>query len=93
MDSNQNNKITIPLSNGCKLVAEQNCNPEFDKEIMLYLVDKDGYIFQDLAIVRGHYDNGIVVDDSKFDVLVYGDPNNEDYTNSFVIDMYKEETN
>lgn len=52
---------------------------------MIYITDKNNAVHQDLVIVR-HLDNG-----NKFEVIVYADKDDEDYTNKFEIELYKEE--
>ena len=91
------NKIEIVLNNGYKLVAERNSDPNFPNEIFVGLVNDKGVWWQDLAVVRTHYytskDNKYELKENKdkFDVLVYRDANNEDYTNKYTIDLYKED--
>lgn len=79
------NKIDIKMNNGFHLVAEQNKELGFENEIMIYLIDNNNCVYQDLSIVR-HSSDG-----NKFEVLVYADKDNEDYTNKFKIELYKEE--
>lgn len=88
------NKIVIDLSNGLKLVAEQNNDPDYKNEIFVGLMKDDGIWHQDLAIVRNAYsysDAGKVKwDDENFEVLVFGNEN-DDYTECFTISTYHEE--
>lgn len=89
------NRIEINLPNGYKLVAEQNTDPQFDREMFIGIVDSSGVWCQDLAVVRSsyHYDGDDVVwHDDRFDVLVYGDENNEDFTDDFMIGLYQGES-
>ena len=94
LNEKQNNRIEISLPNGMKLVAEQNQDPNYDKEIYIGLETLDGSWYQDLAVVRNAYfinDNlQTVWDSAKMEVLVYADENDEDYTNKFSIDIYDE---
>ena len=75
--------MKIELNNGFNLVIEQNTDPDYQNEIMIYLTDKNNVITQDLTIVR-HLDNG-----NKFEVMVFADKDNEDYTDKFEIEIYK----
>ena len=87
-------RIEIALPNGYKLVAERNTDPQYDREMFIGIVDPDGVWHQDLAVVRSDYsidDGKIVWDDKKFEVLVYGDKGNEDFTDAFTIGLYEEE--
>lgn len=89
---NISNKIVIPLNNGYQLIAEQNTDP-FDKEIFIGITDGNGAWWQDLAVIRSAYtydDNGeIKWNDEEFDVLVYSDENNEDFTHNYIIGLFK----
>ena len=75
--------MKIKLNNGFNLVIEQNTDPDYQNEIIIYLTDKNNVITQDLTIVR-HLDNG-----NKFEVIVFADKDNEDYTDKFEIEIYK----
>lgn len=90
--TNKHQKITIDLPNGFKLVAEQNPDPNFTKEIFLGITDEAGVWYQDLAIVRPKYaynkQGNPVWSSDEFDVLVYADKDDEDYTDSFSIGLY-----
>jgi hypothetical protein len=75
------------------LVAEQGADTNYN-EIFIWLEDKNGVFIQDLAIVgqQYHYNEDLdVVQDEELVVRVYADENNDDYTHSFNIRMYKEE--
>lgn len=92
-DNTTNNRVAIELPNGFKLVAEKSTDPLYSREMHIGIVDADGVWCQDLAIVRSSYqhNDGIVAwNDERFDVLVYGDKGNEDYTNKFTIGLYRE---
>lgn len=94
LNGKQNNRIEINLPNGMKLVAEQNQDPNYDKEIYIGIETSDGCWHQDLAIVRNAYSINdqlqTMWDTGKMEVLVYADENDEDYTNKFSIDIYDE---
>ena len=89
-----NNIISIPLPNGDELCAEANPDTSY-KEIFVYLKSNSG-VYQDLAIVGASYvypneeSEPRIVND-KFRVYVYGSEYDEDYTESFEINKYKEE--
>lgn len=94
----ENNRIVIDLG-FCKLIAEKGTDNNYNE---IYVgVEKNGVRVQDLAIVREKYhhkdnpNSGIptVVNEDKFEVLVYADKDNEDYTNKFIIEQYCEEDN
>ena len=91
------NKLAIPFGNH-KIVAEINDNnlPEIPIELNVYLTDSDGKITQDVCLVRPHYDyirsKGEFETDNDFvDCLVWGDSDDEDYTDKHVIGVYKED--
>lgn len=85
--------MEIELGGGLKLVAEQDPDAMFGKGLYVG-IEKDGEWVQDLAIVRNAYDicdGNVVYKDKLFDVLVYADENNEDYTHDFHVPLYEEE--
>ena len=87
------NKITIPLSNGYRLIAEQNTDSEFDKEIFVGIETDGGAYHQDLCIVRPTYtfeDENVVFGSDMFEMLVFGDASSEDYTHKFTVPLYEE---
>ena len=93
------NRIEIYLDPLCKfkLVVEQNSDPNYDKEVFIGVEDKDGVWCQDLAVVRNAYtyDDHLNVwwKEDEFEVLVWGDKDDEDFTQKFTIGLYKEEQN
>ena len=87
------NKITIPLSNGYRLIAEQNTDSEFDKEIFVGIETETGSYHQDLCIVRPTYtfeNENVVFGSDLFEMLIFGDANSEDYTHKFTVPLYEE---
>ena len=84
-------KIVIDLHNGTKLVAEEGCDSTFPGEIYIGIMDESEVFWQDLVVVRGKYNNNGIeprYEDDKFEVLVYTDEKNEDYTKKFEIKRY-----
>jgi len=85
-------QIIIDLSNGLKLVAEQNTDPQFKNEIFIGVMKDDGVWYQDLAIVRNAYSYNSTAevqwDEENFEVLVFGNENDEDYTECFCVGLY-----
>lgn len=80
-----------------QIVAEiyDKDTPEFPPELMIYLRDKDGVINQDICLVRPHYrynenKGEFVIENDLIDCLVWGDSDYEDYTDKYVIGVYKE---
>lgn len=93
MATTKENRVEIELPNGYKLVAEQNTDADYSREMFIGIVDPDGIWHQSLAVIRSsfHYDgNDVVWDDDQFDVLVYADKDNEDFTHDFSIGLYQE---
>lgn len=86
--------VRIHLYDNTFLVAEQNEGLVYKE---LYIgIEKDGVWIQDLATVREkyHYDDNVlhvVHDHGEYEVLVYADKEDEDYTHKFVIGEYREE--
>ena len=90
-------KLIIQLGNK-KIVAEiyNNNGPEIPPELCVYLEDEDGTIIQDICLVRPRCEynakSGYFETDNDFvDCLVWGDSDNEDYTNQFMIGVHEEE--
>ena len=46
------NRITIELPKGLKLVAERNIDPEYQNEIYVGIETPDGIWHQDLVVIR-----------------------------------------
>ena len=87
------NKIVIPLSNGFKLIAEQNSDSEFNKEIFVGIETPTGAYHQDLAIIRPTYEfdnDNVVFGSDTFEMLIFGDEKQEDYTDKFVVPLYQD---
>jgi len=86
-------KIVINLSNNYRLVAERN-EGEFNKEVYIGIETPDGYYLQDLAIIRPTYklnNEEVLFDADKFEILVFGDKDREDYTNKFTVGLQSHE--
>lgn len=84
------NEIRINIGHGLYLVAQQNAGEYFNREIFIGIQNKDGWWLQDLAVVRNayRYDNSSVVwETGEFEVLVYGNSEEEDYTERFGIGL------
>lgn len=90
------NKIIIPFGD-YQIVAEiSDVSPEVPNELWVHINNKNGQIIQDICLVRPHYDyirsKGEFETDNDFvDCLVWGDSDNEDYTDKHVIGVYKED--
>ena len=85
------NRIVIHLPNGFDLVAEQNTDPDYPNEIFIGITDGTGAWWQDLAIVRNAYTydgDKVKWKEEEFEVLVYSDEDNEDFTHEFSIGIY-----
>lgn len=82
----KNKPLKIELSNGYNLVVGINdWSFEYPEEFCIY-VEKDNAIIQDIAIIRES-----ITDNNKIQTLIYADKDDEDYTNSFNIDMLNAE--
>lgn len=88
------NKIVIDLDNGLQLVAEKSFDPDFPREISIHLT-KEGRWIQDLALVGQHYKidrkNYTADYSDQFSVKVWGAEYSEDFTEEFLIPLYREE--
>lgn len=86
--------IRIPLTETLTLTAEASTDPDFNE---IYIgVEKDNVWHQDLAIVRevyeiDNYGSTIIHYPDEYEILLYSNPNSEDYTGDPVrIPLYKE---
>lgn len=88
-------RLELPLEDGRKLVAEGPLDPNFPHELAVGLVDKEGIWEQDLVVVRQSYrlDGSKVIyeNGAPFDIYVYANKDNEDWTDNFVVDQWEEE--
>ena len=89
-------RIEIPVSNGMKIVAEQNQDPAYDRELYIGIVDRDGAWIQDLVCVQNEYrykpDGQMDWVDGSFRVMVWSDPRQDDLTDEFVVPLRDDES-
>ena len=90
----ENKKFQIKLSDGTFLTTQANLENDYC-EICIFLKDKDGVITQDLAIVREKYEINSETAEVKpksgeYEVIVYADEQQEDYTHKFDVKKYIE---
>ena len=89
------NRISVPISNGFRLVAEQSSNPDYPREIYIGIEDAQGAWVQDLVIVMNTYrykkDGQLDYTDDRFDIMVYGDHRNEDYTEKIQVHLREDD--
>lgn len=79
-NKNTNFEIVLPgTDRHSKLCASLNPAP-FNDEIIIGVKDKNGLYDQDLVLVRRNLKT------KKYEVIVWADVNNDDYTNIFEID-------
>ncbi len=88
-------RIVIPVSNRMNLVAEQNTDPAFEKEILIFVETKDGHCNQMLALVGLDYeiDDNLDINwkEDMADIRQWLDPESEDYTTAETVKINKEE--
>ena len=93
----EDGRIRIPLTDNMALVAEKGLDGDY-KEIYIG-IEKDGIWYQDLAFVRECYHYGdrqdekgseTIPEHGKYEVAVYADDSQEDYTDIFRIREYEE---
>lgn len=84
------NKIRINLGDNLELVAEVYNHDGNHPEITVY-IERDMLIYQDICIVRPHEGKNLVQEMGAVDCLVWGNPNNEDFTDEYFIPIYEEE--
>ena len=92
-------KLIIQLGNK-KIIAEiyDHNGPEIPPELCVFLADEDDAIIQDICLVRPHYDfnrrtDKFEIDNEFVDCLVWGDSDDEDYTDKFVVGIHEWEEN
>lgn len=75
----------IKLPSGAEIVCQRY---DYDGEHpeMAICLWKDGVVVQDICMVRPNEDNK-----NDVEILVWGNPCNEDYTHKFIIEQYEEE--
>lgn len=90
-------KLVINLGEN-KIVAEVYPTGliELPYELCIYLCDNKDEMFQDICVVRPHYDYNATKgkyegDNSFVDCLVWGNSDDEDYTDKHVIRVYEME--
>ncbi len=89
-------RICLRLTDEVFLVAEINIGAHIMpyKEIFVGL-ERDGVWFQDLAVIREkyYYEDTLTVvpEHGRYEVLVYSDSDDEDYTHRFVIEEHIDE--
>ena len=88
-------KIVINLGEN-KIVAEAYPTGIVDVpyELCVYLCDKDDAMFQDICVVRPHYDYNRKnmeweTDNNFVDCLVWSESGDEDYSDKHVIGVYE----
>lgn len=87
-------RIEIPLDDGDKLVVEQSADRRYPREVYIGVEDKHGVWLQDLAVVHQNSeikDGDLQYIKDRYEILVYSDENDEDYTHQFVVKRYEEE--
>ena len=87
------NSFRVDLAEGFKIIVEQNTG-DYDKEIFIGVENPSGSYIQDLAIVRPVHtsvEGKIVYSSEEFEVLVYGDAEDDNYTEKFGIRRRKED--
>ena len=74
------------------LTVEQNDDPSYSKELYVGIQKDNGIWWQDLAIIRPAMvgeESGVWSKDT-FEIKVFADKDNEDYTHEFTVGLYCE---
>lgn len=87
----ENKKIKIDLGFASLVVEAGN---DQMKEVYVGLEDSNGAWFQDLTVIgqKYHVDGENIAYDEGIRVRVFADKDNEDYTHSFDIDIFKDKS-
>ena len=90
-------KLTIPFGDH-KIVAEiyDTGNAVIPPELTVYLCDSNDIITQDICRVRPFFEYDVrrkefITNNNFISCFVYGDSKNEDYTNDYTIEVYRDE--
>ena len=94
-DRDLDERVSVALPDGHRLVAELSSNRDFPYELYVGLEDESGSWVQDLMSVCNAYTFTVGDTDPQylpgvFDAHVWADPYDEDYTESFAITAFKE---
>ena len=84
------NEIVIKLNNGKELVAQLYNYDGNHPEITVY-IRENGLVGQDICLIRPHEGRDFVQAKDSVDCLVWADEDDDDFTDKFWIQMYKEE--
>lgn len=83
------NRIQVPLTGGEMLSIYQNADPGFPHEVFVEVIGADGKWQQDIACIRNETnwgkDGSLHVLKDRYEVLVWGDGESEDYTEKIPI--------
>ena len=87
----ENKKVKIDLGFASLVVEAGN---DQMKEVYVGLEDSNGAWFQDLTVIgqKYHVDGENIAYDEGIRVRVFADKDNEDYTHSFDIDIFKDKS-
>lgn len=91
------NRIEIPFGEYIIVADINDANlPVIPAELCVYICDKENNFIQDVCLVRQSYRFGGIneafeSDNNSVDCLVWSDPNNEDFTHDFTMDVCEEE--
>lgn len=97
MEEKNNKRLEIPIGDRKIVVEIDDANlPEIPAEIFVFIEDRNGRITQNLCSVREYlmYNprNGVFEHRPDFvDCLIWGDEEDEDYTNKFIIPIRENE--
>lgn len=92
-----NRKLIIPFGE-YQIAAQIDASnvPDIPPELFVWVQDKNGNFIQDICLVRQSMSynkdtHATDIGDNAVQCLVWGDPNDDDITNDFVIDVREEE--
>lgn len=92
-----NKKLVIPFGE-YQIVAQIDASnvPDIPPELYVGVEDKNGRFVQDICLVRQSMSHNRVthatdIGDNAVQCLVWGDPNDDDITNDFIIGIFRED--
>lgn len=89
-------KLVIPFGDH-KIVAEiyNDGSAKIQPELTVYLCDSNDVITQDICLVRPFFEYDMkrkefITNNNLVSCFVYGDSKNEDYTDDYTIEVYRD---
>lgn len=87
-----NRVLSIPIAYGLRIAVSKDNPRDGIEQLFISIETEEGEWHQDICCVRPHWD---VLEDTintgLIDCMVYADSDDEDYTNKYVVGIYRDE--